>query len=364
MATYNGRRYVAKQVESILNQSFQDFRLIISDDCSTDSTLKILEEYEKKDYRIEIYSQGKNIGIISNFEFLISKVRSEYFMFADQDDIWEPTKIEKTLKKLEEDNLDLVYTDLSVVDSRLKPIASSYWNLKGLDYRIKKYNNFKSLYLNNFITGCTMLVKSKWINEFIPFPKNSKYILHDYWIALIVSQNGKIGYLDETTVKYRQHNNNKIGAKTMSEQMDNLDDVRNLFIDVKIDHFKCFIKNENKFKENSYRELNLKALNYYENLKNIKNFSLKEIGTFLKLYKYESFNYRLKNFAILHMPGLARVYFKKEKEKRELEEKIRAEEELKAKMQRKIKAQERKQEKLKKQEDIKKLKKAKNIKNK
>ena len=93
MATYNGRRYVAKQVESILNQTYQDFRLIISDDCSTDSTLKILEEYEAKDRRIEIFRQGQNLGVVANFEFLISKVRSEYFMFANQDDIWLPDKI-------------------------------------------------------------------------------------------------------------------------------------------------------------------------------------------------------------------------------------------------------------------------------
>ena len=247
MATYNGRRYVAQQIESILNQTYQDFRLIISDDSSTDSTLKILEEYEKKDQRIEIYCQGENLGIVANFEFLIGKVRSEYFMFSDQDDIWEPDKIEKTLDKMEKENLDLVYTDLVVVDSRLKEIAPSYWKLKGLDYRIKKYNNFESLYLNNFVTGCTMLVKSKWINDFLPLPKKSKYILHDYWIALVISQSGRIGYIDEATVKYRQHTNNSIGSYTRSEQMKTLDEVRNLFIDVKIDHFQTFLQNENHF---------------------------------------------------------------------------------------------------------------------
>ncbi|MBR2289487.1 MAG: glycosyltransferase family 2 protein [Clostridia bacterium] len=350
MATYNGRRYVAKQIESILNQTYQDFRLIISDDCSSDSTLKILEEYEAKDKRIEIFYQGENLGVQANFEFLIGKVRSEYFMFSDQDDIWEPDKIEKSVKKLEEENLDLVYTDLSVVDSRLNEIAPSYWKLKGLDYRIKKYNNFESLYLNNFVTGCTMLVRSKWINEFMPFPKKSKYILHDYWISLIVSQNGKIGYIDEALVKYRQHKDNKIGSKTRSEQMKTLDDIRNLFIDVKIDHFMIFVQNENKFKTKAYQELNRKALQYYENLKNVNKFSLKGIGTFLKLYKYETFDYRLKNMAILHAPGLARPYFQKMKEKRELEESMKRKEELEAKMERKKKAKERKEEKQKKAE--------------
>ena len=356
MATYNGRRYVAKQIESILNQTYQDFRLIISDDCSTDSTLKILKEYEEKDRRIEVYGQSENLGVVSNFEFLIGKVRSEYFMFSDQDDFWEPDKIEKSVKKLEENNLDLVYTDLSVVDSRLNEMHHSYWQLKGLDYKIKKYNNFESLYLNNFVTGCTMLVKSKWINEFLPLPKNSKYILHDYWIALIVSQSGKIGYIDEPTIKYRQHSDNRIGSKTKSEQMSTLDEIRNLFIDVKIDHFKTFVDNENKFKLDFYKELNRKSLKYYENLKKVNKFSLNGVFLFLKLYKYEYFNYKIKNMVILHMPFIARPYFKKLKEKRELEESLKKQQELEAKIERKRKSKECKAEKLKKEEERKKKK--------
>lgn len=318
MATYNGWRYIRKQLDSILNQTFTDFRLIISDDASTDSTLKILEEYEKKDKRIEIYRQEKNIGLIANFEFLIGKVRSEYFMFADQDDVWNPDKVEKTFNKMQETNADLVYTDLEVVDSRLKQTCPSYWKLKGLDYKIYKYNNFESLYLNNFVTGCTMLVKSKWINDFLPLPKKSKYVLHDYWIALVISQNGKMVYLNEATSKYRQHANNRVGSKTKSEELDNIDEIRDLFIDVKIQHFKTFINNEKVFKDNSIKELNYEALKYYENLKNVKTINFSKWGLFFKLYKYEEFKYKMKNFVILNMPGLARIAYrilKKDKNK-------------------------------------------------
>ena len=352
MATYNGRLYVAKQVESILNQTYKDFRLIISDDGSTDSTVKILQEYEKKDPRVEIYCHSENQGAVANFEFLIGKVRSELFMFSDQDDYWEPDKIEKSLKKMENDNLDLVYTDLEVVDSRLKTISPSYWALKGLDYRIKKYNNFESLYLNNFITGCTMLVKSKWINEFMPLPKNSKYILHDYWASLVISQRGKIGYLDETTVKYRQHKNNSVGSKTKSEQLQTLDEIRNLFLDVKIDHFKVFVQNEDKFVLDSYKELNKKALKYYEDLKSVNSFSFKGISLFFKLYKYETFDYKIKNLAILHFPAISRPYFNRLKRKMELEEEKKNQEKLEAKIEREKRANERKLEELNKQKEL------------
>ena len=316
MATHNGRLYLRKQLDSILNQTFTDFRLLVSDDASTDSTLKILKEYEEKDRRIEIYAHQENIGITANFEFLIDKVRSEYFMFADQDDVWNEDKIEKTFNKLQQEDCDLIYTDLEVTNSRLKQIAPSYWKLKGFENKIKKYNNFESLYLNNYITGCTMLVKSKWINSFLPIPK-SKYILHDYWIALIVSQNGKIAYIDEPTMKYRQHKNNKVGSKTKSEELENLDEIRNLFIDVKIDHFNIFVQNEKVFENEEVRKLNKEALKYFKKLKLVNKINFSNWSLFFKLYKYEDFSYKMKNFFILNMPMLARIAFKHLKNKEE-----------------------------------------------
>ena len=310
MPTYNGRLYLRKQLDSILNQTFKDFRLIISDDASTDSTLKILKEYEEKDSRIEVYGHQKNMGLSNNIEFLIGKVRSEFFMFADQDDVWELDKIEKTFNKLQETNSDLVFTDLEVTNSRLKTIAPSYWKLKGFENKIKKYNNFESLYLNNFITGCTMLVKSKWINDFLPIPKTSKYILYDYWISLVVSQNGKMAYIDSSTIKYRQHKKNQVGSKMKSEELNSLDEIRNLFIDVKIDHFKTFIVNENIFKNKEIIKLNHKALNYFEKLKEVKKINFSNWSLFFKLYKYEDFSYKMKNFLILNMPMFARICYK------------------------------------------------------
>ena len=102
LATYNGEKYLQEQIESILNQTYTDFRLLISDDASTDNTIKIIEEYAKKDKRILTFVQKENLGVIKNFEFLLNKVENEYFMFSDQDDIWMKEKIEKSLAKIEE----------------------------------------------------------------------------------------------------------------------------------------------------------------------------------------------------------------------------------------------------------------------
>ena len=106
LATYNGEKYIKDQIDSILNQSFKNFKLIISDDCSKDNTVNILKEYEKKDKRIELYVQQQNLGVVKNIEFMLNKVQSPFFMLADQDDYWMPEKVEKSLETLKNKNVD------------------------------------------------------------------------------------------------------------------------------------------------------------------------------------------------------------------------------------------------------------------
>ena len=93
MATYNGEKYLKEQIESILNQTYKNIRLIISDDASKDSTPQILEEYRKKDSRIEIYLNKENRGVVKNIEFLLEKVEDEFYMLADQDYVWLQLKV-------------------------------------------------------------------------------------------------------------------------------------------------------------------------------------------------------------------------------------------------------------------------------
>ena len=307
LATYNGEKYLEEQLDSILNQTYENFRLLISDDGSKDNTRKILEKYSKKDNRIILFFQEKNLGVIKNFEFLLRKVENKYYMFSDQDDIWKKNKIEKSIIKLEETNSDLVYSDLEVVDENLNIIYKSYWKLKGIYKKIKKYNNFKSLYLNNFVTGCTIIAKSEQIKDVLPLPNTSKYILHDYWIALIISQKGKITYIEEPLIKYRQHKNNKIGSKKRSDELKSVAEIRELFIQVKKEHFTVFIENNEKFVNEQIQKLNKKALEYYEMLGKKKNFNFRNWSLFFRLYKYESLSYKMQNFIILNLPFIAKI---------------------------------------------------------
>jgi len=102
MPVRNGEKVIKRAIDSLLSQTFSDFELIISDNASNDSTTQICEEYSKKDNRIKCIHQEKDIGAYGNFEFVLKKAGSVYFMWAPSDDIWEPSFLEKNVKILDE----------------------------------------------------------------------------------------------------------------------------------------------------------------------------------------------------------------------------------------------------------------------
>ena len=309
MATYNGEKYLEEQIDSILGQTYKNIRLIISDDCSTDNTKNILKKYQEKE-NIEIYYQKENLGYVKNFEFLLQKVENEIYMLSDQDDVWMSNKVEDTLKKLEQDNADLVFTDLEIVDENLNTIDKSFNRKMDKFRKIEKTLGKKSFeYLYNNITGCTIMSKKEWINEIIPIPKNSKYVIHDSWIGLIISLKGKISYLDKPTIKYRQHGDNQVGTERTSHKYKKFSQIRELFINVKKDLFKTYIENEEKFPED-LKKLNYKGKRYFDDIEKKTKINLKNWMVFHKLYKNESLQYYVLNFIILNLPILGELAFK------------------------------------------------------
>lgn len=310
IATYNGEKYLKEQLDSILNQTYKDIRIIISDDCSKDSTANILKEYKQKDSRIELYLQEKNLGVVKNIEFLLSKVKNELYMLSDQDDVWLPKKVEKSVEKLEKENADLVFGDLEVVDEKLDTIYPSFGDFMLLNKKIDKYINTNKInYLYNCVTGCTVLSKKKFIDKIVPIPTESKYLIHDHWIGLILSLNGKLAYMNEKYIKYRQHGNNQVGTDKISHGFTKLEQVRELFINVKLGVFGTYVKYNDAFPI-ELRELNEKAYNYYKNIQKKKNFNFKGWSIFHKLYKTEKLSYYILNFIIMNLPFLGRGLFK------------------------------------------------------
>ena len=310
LPTYNGEKYLREQLDSILNQTYKNIRLIISDDCSKDSTPKILEEYRKKDERIELYLQKENTGVVKEIEFLLKKVKSNYYMLADQDDVWLPIKVEKSIETLKKQNADLVFGDLEVVDEKLETIYPSFGDFMLLNRKIHKYiDSYKVNYLYNCVTGCTILSKKEFIEKILPIPTESKYLIHDHWIGLIVALNGKLAYMPEKYIKYRQHGNNQVGTDKISHGFKNIEQVRELFINVKLGVFGTYVNNKEKFSK-ELQEQNEKALNYYNDIKDKKNFNFKGWKIFHELYKTETPIYYIENFIIMNMPFFGKILFK------------------------------------------------------
>ena len=309
LATYNGEKYLKEQLDSILNQTYKNIRIIISDDCSKDTTPEILKEYQKKDDRIELHIQKNNLGVVKNIEFLLKEVKSPYYMLADQDDYWLPEKAEKSLEKLKEEKADLVFGDLEVVDKNLNTMYSSFNDYMLLTRKINKYiNSYKVNYLYNCITGCTVLAKKETIEKIIPLPTNSKRVLHDHWIGLMVALNGKLAYVPEKYIRYRQHGNNEVGTDKISHGFKKLKQVRDWFIDVKLGIFETYVKNNERFPE-ELQKLNNEAYKYFKMIEKKKNFNFRNWKTFHKLYKTEKFMYYIENFFIMNMPLIARGMF-------------------------------------------------------
>jgi glycosyltransferase involved in cell wall biosynthesis len=220
LASYNGGEYIKEQVQSIINQTNDDWELVFRDDGSTDNTLDIIKGYVNQyPNRMSLISDGdKNLGPAGNFLRLMEQAQGDYIMFCDQDDVWYKHKVEKTLAKMKELEGNtgkvkplLVHTDLEIVDGKLNTIADSMFEYQNLN---KEFIDINHLLVQNNVTGCTTMINKALKELAVPIPKNA--VMHDWWLALVASSFGMIGFVDEPTIKYRQHGNNDVGAKNYS----------------------------------------------------------------------------------------------------------------------------------------------------
>ena len=300
LAAYNGEKYLEEQIKSILAQTYEDFQLIISDDCSTDNTVKIIKKI--KDKRLKLFNQKKNLGFNKNFEFLCSKATSEFVMIADQDDVWMKDKVAKMLNKIEEEESALVYCDMKVVDADLNQIYSSFHEHTKKSKQCQKYNDFELLKIENVISGSSIITKLDVIRKAMPFVCN-KAIIYDYWLSLIASQYGRICYLDETLQLYRQHENNSVGAGN-NKKISEFNQYRNHVIDYKYLQYKTLYENKERFEKNS------KQIDYFFNvIKKIKE-NKKSISGIRKLYNTEKTSRVISMIVLYNFPRLAESLFK------------------------------------------------------
>lgn len=216
MSTYNGERFIKQQLESLLKQTYQG-DIIIRDDGSKDNTLDILHDFSERHSCIHLYQDNLGHKGLRGSYFLLLKeamhYSPDYICYADQDDVWLSDKTEKLLHQLLRLNTKqpaLAFSDVEVVDEHLKLIHPSLSTLQAL-------NNHTEITLKKLLffcpaLGCTIMLNKPLFELINSMPDYGKSLNHDKWALILASIAGKITYLSEATVKYRQHSTNTVGA--------------------------------------------------------------------------------------------------------------------------------------------------------
>jgi glycosyltransferase involved in cell wall biosynthesis len=205
LATYNGEKYLKEQIDSILEQTYTNIELIIVDDRSTDGTQAILKEYAGRSENIRVYFNDENLGLIRNFEKAVRYAKGDYIAFADQDDVWLPEKIQCLLDHID-DNM-LVYSDSAYIDA-----TGNLMGKKISDYRhLISGKNLYLLYSESglWVAAHAMMFRRELLDLAFPF---SPYINHDGWLTYIAMLKGRIVFVPEVLVLYRQHGANMVGG--------------------------------------------------------------------------------------------------------------------------------------------------------
>lgn len=209
LATYNGEAYLRQQLDSIFNQTYKNIEVIVVDDCSTDKTVEILNEYKQK-HNLLYYINDYNLGYVKNFEKAVSFCTGEYIALSDQDDIWLENKVETLLNEIK--NFTMVCSDSAIIDQYGNVTNRSSNQYAG--FSIPEFDNHKTtLIFRNFVTGCTSMFKRDLLANALPIPERMPY--HDWWFAIIASRMNGINYITKQLTQYRIHSNNDTGLNTL-----------------------------------------------------------------------------------------------------------------------------------------------------
>ena len=213
LATYNGEKFIAERIDSLLNQTFQDFRLLIRDDGSNDNTPAIIEDYARKfPDKIEIIRDDVVCrSPHKNFLELLKHAEADYVMFCDQDDVWLPYKIQVTLwhmKEVERKNPGLpalVFSGLKVADENLESMNRYVqYSLDNAEYKLT------NLLMSNTIAGCTSMM-NKALYSLSKGYVDGMYFAHDSFLGALAAVCGVLEHIPAAMILYRQHKNNASG---------------------------------------------------------------------------------------------------------------------------------------------------------
>jgi hypothetical protein len=216
LCTFNGARFLRAQVESIWAQSLRPAEIVAVDDGSSDGTYEMLLDLAiESPVPMRIERNPINLGYAANFERALSLAQGDIVFLCDQDDVWDPRKIEAMVEPFQDPSVVLVYSDAELVDEALQPLAKTLFGALRLSARelraVEGIEVFRGLLKRNSVAGAGSAVKRRLVELARPFETG---FVHDEWLALIACLAGRVVRLDQTLLLYRQHGLNQIGVPT------------------------------------------------------------------------------------------------------------------------------------------------------
>lgn len=270
LCTYNGEKYLEEQLNSIINQTYKNLEIIISDDCSTDNTISILEKY-KHFNNFHIFLNKENLGFNKNFELAISRANGYYIALCDQDDAWDLNKIDILVSSIEEESL--VYANSMLVDENLISLN------KTLEDKLKvnfiSSNSMLNFIFGNCVSAHAMLFK-KEIVDFLNFPRN---IYFDQYIAMVCASKNGVKYINKNLVLYRQHSNNTLAQNGFKKR-------KSIFYKIKT-------KLEKKIKDNEELKDIVNVMKNISTINENEKIILEEYSLYLNQFRKKYFNFKL-----------------------------------------------------------------------
>ena len=238
LCTHNGVPYIAEQLRSILHQSLPPSQLVVSDDASSDGTVALVREIIAR-FRAErpgsvlkftLLQNPVALGVVKNFERAVQECSGELIALCDQDDVWQPHRLETVARVFaQRPELTLLHSDAQLVDAGGKPLQHTLFEAIGFSaaerLAVHEGRAFDALLRRNLVTGATTVFRRELLDLALPF---EPAWVHDEWLAIVASLTGRVDFLPDPLVDYRQHGANAIGASkpTLGQKVSRLQEPR------------------------------------------------------------------------------------------------------------------------------------------
>lgn len=225
MCTYNGAKFLPEQLKSIADQTVSVDELVVCDDRSKDDTIEIIKSFAATSkFPVRIYVNEENLGSTRNFEKCLSLCEGDILFLCDQDDRWREDKVQKQVAYLHaHPEIDAVFSDAEMINDDSEPTGRTIW--QEIEFDAARQHIWQSgkpheILFNGFVvTGATLAVRKSCLARLMPFPTHVQDLIHDAWIAVVLSLQNKIEFIPDTLISYRIHSSQQVGFGNKVEKV-------------------------------------------------------------------------------------------------------------------------------------------------